>query len=227
MCYTAEATVDAKEKMFVDYNVVNEANDERQLAPMAISTKETLGVEKLEMVADGGFENALQLKECVENGITPYVPLELDEGGKSQVPDPVSFGKDKFLNNKEKDVYLCPAGNEMNFRRIDTRKGKQLRIYMTSGCKGCPFRSSCTRSKRGRKIERWESQEIIDETRDRVKYEPENMALRKELSEHLFGTVKRNFNQGYFLMKGIRKVKNELGVSQREPFPCVLFLQRR
>ena len=212
MCYNAEASVDKKEKMFVDYDVVNEPNDEHQLAPMAKSTKEALGVEKIDMLADSGFGTPLQLKECLENGITPYVPIELDKSGKAQVPDPVSFGRDKFLYNKEKDVYLCPAGKEMTYRGIEPgRGGKQLRIYKTPECKGCPFRSSCTTNKHGRKVARWESQEIIDEIKDRVKYEPEKMSLRRELSEHPFGTVKRNFNQGYFLMKGLTKVSGEFG----------------
>lgn len=215
VCYNAEATVDAKEKMFVDYDVVNEANDERQLAPMAMSTKEALGVEKLDMLMDTGFENALQLKECIENGITPYVPLELGKGGKSKVPDPVAFGRDKFLYDNEKDVYLCPAGNEMNFTytALTKQEGKQVRKYRTSECKGCPFRSRCTTNKRGRIIDRWESQEILDEIRERVKYEPEKMDLRKETSEHPFGTLKRNFNHGYFLMRGLKKVKGEFGLS--------------
>ena len=214
MCYNAEASVDAKQKLIVDYDVVNEANDENQLAPMAISTKETLGVEKLDVVADSGFENALQLKECLENGITPYVPLENNEVGKVRIPDPVSFGLDKFLYNKEKDVYVCPAGNEMSFRFvIIARTQRQMRAYRTSRCKDCPFRSRCTNNKRGRTIERWESQEILDKIRDKVKYDPEKMAARRELSEHPFGTVKLNFNQGYFLMRGLRKVKGEFGFS--------------
>jgi transposase len=215
LCYNSEASVDEKNKLIVDYDVVNEPNDEKQLAPMATRTKNALGVDELDVVADQGFGTALQVKECLENGITPYVPLEFGQGAKKRVPDPVSFGRDKFLYNKEKDVYVCPAGNEMSFSYWkNDNAGKRVRVYETSfKCNGCPFRSSCTTNKTGRKIERWESQEIIDEIRDKVKYEPEKMALRRELSEHPFGTIKRNFNQGYFLMKGLRKVKGEFGYS--------------
>ena len=31
------------------------------------------------------------------------------------------------------------------------------------------------------------------------------------LVEHPFGTIKRAFNQGYLLLKGLRKVKGEVG----------------
>lgn len=31
------------------------------------------------------------------------------------------------------------------------------------------------------------------------------------MAEHPFGTMKRAFNQGYLLLKGLRKVKGEVG----------------
>ena len=39
----------------------------------------------------------------------------------------------------------------------------------------------------------------------------EKVRLRRMLAEHPFGTIKRAFNQGYLLMKGLRKVKGEVG----------------
>ena len=39
----------------------------------------------------------------------------------------------------------------------------------------------------------------------------EKLNRRKELAEHPFGTMKRAFNQGYLLLKGLRKVNGEVG----------------
>jgi fatty acid desaturase len=39
----------------------------------------------------------------------------------------------------------------------------------------------------------------------------EKLRLRRMLVEHPFGTMKRAFNQGYLLLKGLRKVKGEVG----------------
>ena len=39
----------------------------------------------------------------------------------------------------------------------------------------------------------------------------EKFRLRRMLVEHPFGTIKRAFNQGYVLLKGLRKVKGEVG----------------
>jgi hypothetical protein len=51
----------------------------------------------------------------------------------------------------------------------------------------------------------------MEDMRRRIKYEPSKLEQRKKLSEHTFGTIKRWFNQGYFLMKGLKKVNAEMG----------------
>jgi transposase len=213
VCYNAELSVDRKEHIIVNYDVTNEANDEKQLAPMAKSTKEVLGVQKLDLTADSGFSNMAQIKDCLDNGITPYLPAtRLDGSGVGrQAPDPASFGKDKFVYDKEKDVYVCPALKELTFRYIGTYYGgKRARVYFTNACKACPFKARCTNG-RLRRMVRWEYQEIIDELVKRTKREPEKLEERIKLAEHPFGTIKRAFNQGYFLLKGLAKVNGEMG----------------
>ena len=37
--------------------------------------------------------------------------------------------------------------------------------------------------------------------------------MRQWLSEHPFGTMKRGFNQGYLLLKGLDKVRGEVSLS--------------
>jgi len=47
----------------------------------------------------------------------------------------------------------------------------------------------------------------------RVKENPGKMKKRKWLSEHPFGTIKRGFDQGYMLTRGIEKVGAEISLS--------------
>ena len=113
--YNVLTGVDSKNKMIVDYDVTNVSSDRRELSHMAKRAKEILEVEKLDVAADSGFHNAEEIKECVENGITPYVPEPHQHGQrKIGVPAP-DFQEDKFVYDKERDTFLCPAGNEMNF----------------------------------------------------------------------------------------------------------------
>ena len=60
---------------------------------------------------------------------------------------------------------------------------------------------------------RWEYQDAIDRLRARLMSSDgkEKVRLRRMLAEHPFGTMKRAFNQGYLLLKGLRKVKGEVG----------------
>ena len=39
------------------------------------------------------------------------------------------------------------------------------------------------------------------------------LALRKQLVEHPFGTIKQSMNQGYFLMRGLHKVRAEMALT--------------
>ncbi|MDG6996934.1 MAG: transposase, partial [Nitrososphaerota archaeon] len=56
---------------------------------------------------------------------------------------------------------------------------------------------------------------IMDEIRMRLKTADglRKLLVRKELVEHPFGSMKRAFNQGYLLLRGLRKVKGEVGLT--------------
>ena len=58
-----------------------------------------------------------------------------------------------------------------------------------------------------------EYQDAVDKLKARVSSSDgrKKLSLRREIVEHPFGTMKRAFNQGYLLLKGLRKVKGEVG----------------
>ena len=218
VCYNTEAAIDSKNKLAVDYDVTNSASDRNQLSPMAKSAKDTLGVERIDATADKGFHDSLEIQECVSNGITPYVPEPVSVGRgevkKVGVPKPAFYG-DKFAYDKTTDSYVCPAGERLEFYCWNNNmKGRRVAIYRTDACFTCPFfMTDCTTNKVGRRIHRWEHEETLEEMRARLKTAEgsRKAAMRKELCEHPFGTIKRAFNQGYFLLKGLRKVNGEMG----------------
>lgn len=88
-----------------------------------------------------------------------------------------------------------------------------MKLYKTTSCNGCELRNKCTHSIEGRVIYRWKHEELIEEMRERVKTEHEKVKKRREIVEHPFGTIKRAFNQGYMLMKGMDKVGAEIGLT--------------
>ena len=216
VCYNLQASVDSKYHLIPVYSVTNSSSDRNQLSSMAKSTKETLGVQKLDVASDEGYFDAQEIKDCLENNITPFLPVPKERGMRTSagsVPEP-EFFRDKFVYNRPSDTYVCPAGHEMAFQNFVTdRYGKKMRIYGTGACGGCPLKPRCTTGKKGRTISRWEFEEVIEEMnlRARTVEGSSKMLKRKELCEHPFGTVKRAFNQGYLHLKGLKKVTGEAG----------------
>lgn len=218
VCYNTITAIDSKNKLAVDYDVTNNAVDQGQLGPVAQSAKEVLDVEHIDVTADMGFFNADSIKECLDNAVTPYVPEPSWNGRgrvkKAGVPAP-EFYEDRFIYGRTTNSYTCPAGQTLTFQFWNNNwHGKRYAIYQTEACFSCPyFMTKCTKNKLGRAIRRWEHEELLEEMRARrmtadglVK-----VRTRKELCEHPFGTMKRAFNQGYLLLKGLRKVGGEMG----------------
>ena len=49
----------------------------------------------------------------------------------------------------------------------------------------------------------------MEQMAGRMKAQPEKFALRKQLTEHPFGTIKRWMGYTHFLLKGLEKVRTE------------------
>lgn len=206
VCYNVQMAVDSKHKLIVAFEVTNAVNDFQQLAGIAQQAKQELGVEKLEAVADKGYYDCGEVKECEENEITVYMekpPPKQNNG---------LFTKDAFSYNAEKDVYICPAGEELGYRCEVNENGRQVKYYDTAACQKCPIKSRCTKGKK-RRIKRLTDEEVVERLAARVRAGPEKLRLRKQLVEHPFGTIKRSMEQGYFLMRGKLKVGTEISLT--------------
>lgn len=211
ICYNVQTSVDSKHKLIFDFEATNETTDNNQLSKMAKRAKEILEKDRLEVLCDKGYYDLEEVKECVDNGIIPYIPEPMYNRNANIPKQP--FCKNKFRYDKEKDVYICPAGFELIYWSKGVYYGKMMRLYKTNKCHECQFRNKCTRNKGGKVIYRWEHEEILEDMRSRVEKEKDKVKMRPWLSEHPFGTIKRALNQGYMLMKGLVKVNGELALT--------------
>ena len=213
--YNIQTSVDAKQHLIVDYDVINNSTDHHQLTKDALAAKDTLNVDTLEVLSDKGFYVEEDIADCEDNGVTVFMPIpNVFSPYKSiGVPEP-EFYSNRFVYNASKDVYVCPAGKDLTFckcvYRNDPLRG---RVYRTVGCAVCTFRSKCTRNKRGRTMVRSKYDGAVERLRVRLQSceGRQKLRLRRQIVEHPFGTIKRAFNQGYLLLKGLRKVKGEVG----------------
>ena len=94
------------------HEVTNAVTDRSLLGPMAKRAKEALGVEELEVLADMGYYDGQQVKDCLEEGITPYIP-KADTSANKKLG---LYGKGDFRYDVGQDCYWCPAGEKLSFR---------------------------------------------------------------------------------------------------------------
>jgi transposase len=207
--YNVQVSVDQMHKLIVDHEVTNKVTDRSLLSRMAKRAKEALGVDELEVLADMGYYDGQQVRDCVDEGIIPYIP-RADTSANKKLG---LFGKDDFLYDPEQDCYSCPAGEMLTFRFQTTEKGRERKYYATPACGTCAIKPQCTRSNQGRRITRWAYEEVLEEMERRVHADPEKVKLRKRLAEHPFGTIKHHWNQGHFLMRKLPNVGAEMSLS--------------
>ena len=203
VCYNVQTAVDAKHKLIVAADVTNAAGDRDQLSPMVAATQEVLPGATPVVVADQGYYHGAEIKRCVEAGAIPLVPRPLTSANEARG----LFTKDDFVYDPAADAYRCPAGETLTYRTTTLELGRLIKNYRTSGCGRCALKPRCTRNRDGRKITRWVDEHLMEDMEARLRRDRALFARRKELAEHPFGTMKRGMDQGYFLLKGLRKVR--------------------
>ncbi len=224
LCYNTQIAVEAKNKLIVAYDVSNRASDDKELASMAERAREAIGVERLNAVADKGYFSGPQVQACTENGITPFVPeINVRSGAAMREGISPKFTKDRFHYDRASDVVVCPAGHRMdplgpgfNLGGKPGHIARRGQAYRTRECSYCPhFMGPCTHDPKGRQIIRDEFENAMDAMRERVRTSEGRriVRLRQELVEHPFGTLKRGFQQGHLLLRGLRKTTGEMGLS--------------
>ena len=116
MAYNLQTVVDSKHNLIVDYDITTNAADQGNLNNMAEKAKELFGIDEIEVLADKGYYQAADLKRCEENKTTTYVAKQ----SYSNSTNDRDFYSDRFKYDKDRDLYICPANQEL--RRIKSRK---------------------------------------------------------------------------------------------------------
>ena len=209
VCYNVQTAVDAKHKLIVADDVTNAAGDRDQLSPLATAAQEALGGAAPVVVADQGYYHGAEIKTCLDAGLTPLVPRPLTSANEVRG----LFTKDDFVYDPAADAYRCPAAETLTYRTTTVELGRTIKNYRTSACGRCALRPRCTRNKDGRKLTRWVDEHLLERMAQRLRRDRGLYAQRKALSEHPFGTMKRGMDQGYFLLKGLRKVRGEFSLT--------------
>jgi transposase len=205
--YNVQVAVETTNHLIITHEVINEGSDRAQLSPVAKQAKTTLGVEKLDAVADRGYFSGEEILACENAGITVTLPKPMTSNSKAEG----RFGKQDFRYVAEQDIYICPAGERLAHHSTTEENGMVLRRYWTNVCQNCAIKHDCTTAKE-RRITRWEHEHVLEAVQRRLDEHPEKMRLRRETVEHPFGTIKARMGATHFLMKTLPKVATEMAL---------------
>ncbi|QIF04998.1 IS1182 family transposase [Roseimicrobium sp. ORNL1] len=212
MGYNVQAAVDTRHDLIVAEDVVAQANDRSQLAPMALAAQEALQARTLEVVADKGYHQAAHLQQCEQAGVVTYVPAQGTNSGQSTKDGREVFAKEQFGYEAGADVYHCPGAQVLRLRGRSSHEGRTTLLYSNeSACRKCALRGQCTAG-RYRTINRSPHEEAVERAARRLAERPHMMHLRRRSVEHVFGTL-RMWGHDSFLTRGLHSVRAEFSLS--------------
>ncbi|HNE29798.1 MAG TPA: IS1182 family transposase, partial [Saprospiraceae bacterium] len=218
IAYNVQSAVDDKNYLVAHFSVEN-ISDVHLLSQSAAGAKAELGVDNLEALADKGYHYGAELQKCTDNNITTYVAYP-DQDYKTKEE---GFRKEDFEYDVDKDVYICPVGEELTTNgTVYEKHGRngqlqnQFRRYRLpfAKCKSCICAAFCLtesayRIRHGRHIERSLDEAAAEANRLRVLNGRAKYKRRQAIVEHPFGTIKRSWGFYYTLLKGKEKVNGE------------------
>lgn len=206
--YNVQAVVDEKHGLIISTDVVTDRNDLNQFSRQLDQAQQTLGRKCEVACADTGYANVNTLKNAHEQNVNVIVPPAPDTTATGGTP----FEKAKFTYDAQQDVYICPQGHILGYRK--TNEQTRHRVYQIRPpklCRQCAHFGKCTKSPSGRSIVRLFDEPLknflatqYQESSSQAIYK-----LRQQRAELPFGHIKRNLGARFFLLRGLQGVLAE------------------
>lgn len=150
----------------------------------------------------GTLEN---IKAIEDAGIRAYLPLADFEG---RTP---FFGKSQFVYDADRDLYVCPQGEELRRYTLINRDRAVSYKADAATCNACPLKSKCTKSSKGRLVRRSFDEDYLELVRGYHLTEPYKKAIRKRKVwvEPMFAEAKCWHGLRRFRLRTLEKVNTE------------------
>lgn len=209
VCYNVQTAVDTKHHLIVAHEVTN-TTDRGQLLPITKLAQKAVGQKEISVLADKGYYSRKDIKDTQDEGAKALVP----KGDTSGADSKGLFNRSTFIYDPEKDIYTCPAGNELQKRFASMEDGLEQNMYFNGiACRDCSIRSKCTTAKRDpRRIRRWVHEDEMEDMQARLEAAPETAVIRKQTVEHPFGTIKMWMGATHFLTCRFKNVSTEMNL---------------
>ena len=162
-------------------------------------TQASFGIKPDWLAGDTAYGSAPNLDWLVyEQKITPYIPV-ID---KSKREDG-TFSRDDFSFDKERDIYICPAGKILTTTRTVVNDEQFMYRASRRDCGVCPLKMQCCPKEPMRKVPRSIYEEARDVARECTKTEAYVRSRRdRKKIEMLFAHLKRILRLNRLRLRG-------------------------
>jgi hypothetical protein len=195
--------------LIVAHEVTNEANDLRQLQPMAEAASQVLK-QPATVVADAGYANGEHIAQLDGKGIISYVAVSraVNNQGDGTLYDRTAFSYDAAA-----DSFSCPAGKTLARKQLQRKDKLVIYAARAQDCGPCPNKPRCTGAAQ-RFVARHLCEDALQANAQRLAQHPEMMALRRQTVEHPFADLKhRILGNARLLMRGLEGARSELSLA--------------
>jgi transposase len=189
VAYNVQATVDAKNKMLIDYKVTN-SNDSKAMGNMLQRAKSILRTNQFTALYDKGYHTGSEFKIAHDLNIETLVAIP---GQTGHAPDP-AYDAENFTYIPEGDYYICPQNQHLTTTgKWHKADGYYFKRYATKACRSCRVKEQFSKATNGKGIHRSEYQEYIEHNKEQVEGNKALYKRRQAIVEHPFGTIKRQW----------------------------------
>ena len=199
--YNVQSTVDSKHNIPIDYKLTN-SNDRHEMYCMTRRASVVLGRTSFTALFDKGYHTGSELEKCRQLGVEVLASPPLPSSGANGRE---GFRVSDMEYDKESDSYTCPAGEKLTtngkYYNKDKSGKNRSKQYKTKACENCQLREQCTKSERGRVLERTEFADAIERNAKLVEENKELYRQRQQIVEHPFGTMKRQWGFDHIMTK--------------------------
>jgi transposase len=212
--YNLQVGTDAKHKMIVLSEITTNGNDYNMLQENCEKVIEQVSTIPETVLADTGYGNMQQIEtlESQELKIQCVIPRQVSVCKEKDKQNGIQFTYDP-----QSDSYTCIQGKKLIRKKRTSLVGNTIYlIYQASNldCKTCSLRNKChpSKAREGRSIKVPDNHQYRDRYDQKLLF-PESKKLikeRKDLIEHVFGTLKRWMGKVPILLTSKEKVQIEI-----------------
>jgi transposase/uncharacterized protein (UPF0179 family) len=160
--YQVHRGVDPKCEVITATEVTpGEVHEAHRMQSLIDSHERNTGATVEVAVGDSKYGTLDNYVSCHDRGIKAHMAsLEQTQKGTGRQKD--IFGREVFIYDYAKDIFICPAGQILKKRKYYKKRKHYEYSASAKICNSCHLREQCTRSKSGRTLKRHVRQDDID-----------------------------------------------------------------